>query len=64
MTVKGRGGIGSHKHGVSGTPGKSPALRHLLKIEAEGTAGKVKPKKKRATSDERAAAWKAKRGKR
>jgi len=24
---KGRGGMGSRKHGISGTPGKSPRLR-------------------------------------
>lgn len=31
----GHGTMGSHKHGVSGTPGKSPKLRHALKREAE-----------------------------
>lgn len=31
----GRGGMGSHKHGVSGTAPKSPRLRHALKREAE-----------------------------
>lgn len=31
----GRRGMGSHKHGVSGTPGYSPKLRHNMKLEAE-----------------------------
>jgi hypothetical protein len=29
-----RGGMGSHKHGVSGRPGKSPALRLWLDMMA------------------------------
>ncbi len=33
--VQGRNGMGSHKHGVSGRSGKSPAMRHHLKREAE-----------------------------
>lgn len=32
---QGRGGMGSHKHGVSGHPTKSPRLRHWLKRWAE-----------------------------
>jgi len=32
---KGKSGVGSHKHGVSGRAGKSPKLRHTLKREAE-----------------------------
>lgn len=30
-----RGGMGSHKHGISGRAGKSPNLRHYMKREAE-----------------------------
>ena len=30
-----RGGMGSHKHGVSGRSGKSPRFRHWLKRETE-----------------------------
>jgi hypothetical protein len=32
---QGRGGIGSHKHGVSGHPGHSPKLRMWLKLVAK-----------------------------
>lgn len=32
---QGRGGMGSHKHGISGRAGKSPAFRHWIKREAE-----------------------------
>jgi hypothetical protein len=32
---KGRGGMGSHKHGVSGRAGKSPRLRLAMKMDAE-----------------------------
>lgn len=32
---QGRGGMGSHKHGVSGYATKSPRFRYLLKLEAE-----------------------------
>ncbi len=31
----GRGGMGSHKHGISGRAGKSPKFRHWMKREAE-----------------------------
>ena len=31
----GRGGMGSHKHGVSGHSGKSPKLRLAMKMAAE-----------------------------
>jgi hypothetical protein len=31
---KGRGGMGSRKHGISGTPGKSPRLRLWLDMMA------------------------------
>ena len=32
---QGRGGMGSHKHGVSGRAGQSPRLRLLKKLAAE-----------------------------
>jgi hypothetical protein len=32
---QGRGGMGSHKHGVSGHAGQSPRLRLLQKLAAE-----------------------------
>ncbi len=32
---QGRGGMGSHKHGVSGRAGKSPRLRLQMRMEAE-----------------------------
>jgi hypothetical protein len=31
---KGRGGMGSRKHGISGTPGKNPRLRLWLDMMA------------------------------
>lgn len=31
----GRGGMGSHKHGISGRPGQSPRLRLMKKLAAE-----------------------------
>lgn len=40
---KNRGGMGSHKHGVSGHAGKSPKLRLAIKREAE--KDERKPKK-------------------
>jgi hypothetical protein len=40
----GRGGMGSHKHGVSGTPGKSPKLRMAQRLAAERDERKAKPK--------------------
>jgi hypothetical protein len=40
----GRGGMGSHKHGVSGNAGKSPRFRHLAKLEAERCEVKAKGK--------------------
>lgn len=39
----GRGGMGSHKHGVSGRPGKSPKERHRLRREAEKAERRAKP---------------------
>lgn len=33
--VSGRGGMGSHKHGVSGHATKSPRARFLERLEAE-----------------------------
>ncbi len=32
---QGRGGMGSHKHGISGRPGKSPRLRLWERMQAE-----------------------------
>jgi hypothetical protein len=32
---QGRGGMGSHKHGVSGHPSQSPRLRLMKKLAAE-----------------------------
>lgn len=32
---KGNSGMGMHKHGVSGKPGKSPRFKHWLKREVE-----------------------------
>jgi hypothetical protein len=40
----GRGGMGSHKHGVSGTPGRSPRFKHNTLIEAQ-KAEKTKRRK-------------------
>ncbi len=38
----GRGGMGSHKHYVSGRAGKSPKQRHALKRQAEAQVVKDK----------------------
>ena len=32
---QGRGGMGSHKHGISGDAGQSPRLRLMKKLSAE-----------------------------
>lgn len=40
MTQSGRGGMGSHKHGVSGYATKSPRARFLERMEAERTSDK------------------------
>jgi hypothetical protein len=40
---QGRGGIGSHKHGVSGHAGQSPRLRLLQKLAAERGEFEGKP---------------------
>jgi len=37
---QGRGGMGSHKHGVSGHTTKSPRMRHWMKQEAEKQVAK------------------------
>ncbi len=42
MSQQGRGGMGSHKHGISGKSQKSPRLRFLMKLEAEHSAQKRK----------------------
>jgi hypothetical protein len=39
----GRGGIGAHKHGVSGHPGRSPRYKFMQGLEAERKQDK-KPK--------------------
>lgn len=44
--VTGRGGMGSHKHGTSGRPGKSPKLRYKMRLEAERTEIKDKTQMK------------------
>lgn len=41
--IKGHGGMGSHKHGVSGRATKSPRLRHWMKRVAE--ADERKPRR-------------------
>jgi len=41
--VSGRGGMGSHKHGISGIAGKSPKARHEMKRYAESQERKAKP---------------------
>jgi len=41
--VSGRGGMGSHKHGISGKAPKSPNLRHKLQMDAELNDRKRKP---------------------
>jgi len=33
--ISSRGGMGSHKHGISGHAGKSPRLRLFLRMQAE-----------------------------
>jgi hypothetical protein len=40
--VKGRGGMGNHKHGTSGRAPKSPRLRHAIKLDAERNERKAK----------------------
>ncbi|MGI9277250.1 MAG: hypothetical protein ACR2PT_20695 [Endozoicomonas sp.] len=42
MPQTGRGGMGSHKHGVSGRSQKSPRLRHHMKLEAERDCRKAR----------------------
>jgi hypothetical protein len=44
---QGRGGIGSHKHGVSGYPLKSPRLRLLQKLAAERGEFDAPPRRRR-----------------
>lgn len=41
--MKGRGGIGSKKHGVSGRTSKSPRTRLMIKMEAEKKLKRAKP---------------------
>jgi len=40
---QGRGGVGSHKHGVSGHAGQSPRLRLMKKLAAERGEFEGKP---------------------
>ena len=44
---RGRGGMGSHKHGVSGHAGQSPRLRLLKKLAAERGEYPSKPQRRR-----------------
>lgn len=41
--MKGNGGMGNHKHGVSGHAGKSPRLRLKLKLDAERDERRPRP---------------------
>ena len=41
---QGRGGMGSHKHGVSGHAGQSPRLRLMQKLAAERGEFEGKPR--------------------
>jgi hypothetical protein len=45
---KGRGGMGSRKHGISGTPGKSPRLRLWLDLMARRQEQKDRRRKLRS----------------
>lgn len=42
MMISGRGGMGSHKHGISGKAPRSPRYKHNAQIEAN----KVKPRRR------------------
>lgn len=57
MTLQtGRGGIGSHKHGVSGVAGRSPRHRHSVLREATQADEKdARRKRKRSMIHEPAA---------
>ena len=44
---QGRGGMGSHKHAVSGHAGQSPRLRLMKKLAAERGEYAVKPPPRR-----------------
>ena len=43
LMQKGRGGMGSHKHGISGHAGKSPRQRLMERVEAEKNERKARP---------------------
>ena len=43
MTQQGRGGMGSHKHGISGNAPKSPRARFHMRMEAEKNEIKARP---------------------
>ena len=47
---KGRGGMGSRKHGISGRAGKSPATRLWLDMQARLDERKPRSRKLRFTS--------------
>jgi hypothetical protein len=47
---KGRGGMGSRKHGVSGRAGKGPATRLWLDMQARQDERKLRSQKLRFTS--------------
>ena len=44
---QGRGGMGSHKHGISGRAGESPRLRLMKKLAAERGEYETKPARRR-----------------
>jgi hypothetical protein len=44
---QGRGGIGSHRHGISGHAGASPRLRLMKKLAAERGEYSDKPRRNR-----------------
>ena len=58
-----RGGMGNRKHGQSGVAPKSPRFKHLTKLEAEGSLGCDKPKKKQPGKNKARAAAKQARDK-
>ena len=44
---QGRGGMGSHKHGISGHTGQSPRLRLMKKLAAERGEYAISPRRSR-----------------
>ena len=49
---KGRGGMGSHKHAISGTPGMPPGLKQRLAREANSKKKKKAKTKMYSSVDE------------